>query len=201
MPPDAATVDGTTLTVTFDEALDPASVPPGDTVTVSYTVPTGGGLRWTDPAWGLMTEWTVRRLLAHQEGGFEEWGGGGSMRFDPGEPNRGLSLTVAPSRGVAASGMDRLWSGREEAVVHGGPASAAGRLEAELSYGLSEWRGRGILTPYAGLSQSGGDSRDWRMGIRWTLGPAFNLSLEGARRETAGPGTDHGLLLRTSMNW
>ena len=80
---DAATVDGTTLTVTFDKALDPASVPPGsaftvtvggtavalaspdpvavrgrtvtltlasavspgDTVTVSYTVPTGGGAR------------------------------------------------------------------------------------------------------------------------------------------------------------
>ena len=83
VPLDAATVDGTTLTVTFDEALDPASVPPGsaftvtvggtavalaspdpvavrgrtvtltlasavppgDTVTVSYTVPTGGGAR------------------------------------------------------------------------------------------------------------------------------------------------------------
>ena len=80
---DAATVDGTTLTMTFDEALDPASVPPGsaftvtvggtavalaspdpvavrgrtvtltlasavspgDTVTVSYTVPTGDGAR------------------------------------------------------------------------------------------------------------------------------------------------------------
>ena len=90
VPPDAATVDGTTLTVTFDEALDPASVPPGsaftvtvggtavalastdpvavrgrtvtltlaaavppgDTVTVSYTVPTGGGARPVQDAVG-----------------------------------------------------------------------------------------------------------------------------------------------------
>ena len=36
--PDAATVDGTTLTVTFDEALDPASVPPGS----AFTVTVGG---------------------------------------------------------------------------------------------------------------------------------------------------------------
>ena len=69
VPPAAATVDGTTLTVTFDEALDPASVPPGsaftvtvggtavalastDPVTVSYTVPTGGGARPVQDAVG-----------------------------------------------------------------------------------------------------------------------------------------------------
>ena len=46
--PDAATVDGTTLTVTFDEALDPASVPPGS----AFTVTVGGtavALASTDP--------------------------------------------------------------------------------------------------------------------------------------------------------
>ena len=48
VPPDAATVDGTTLTVTFDEALDPASVPPGS----AFTVTVGGtavALASTDP--------------------------------------------------------------------------------------------------------------------------------------------------------
>ena len=46
--PDAATVDGTTLTVTFDEALDPASVPPAS----AFTVTVGGtavALASTDP--------------------------------------------------------------------------------------------------------------------------------------------------------
>ena len=45
---DAVTVDGTTLTVTFDEALDPASVPPGS----AFTVTVGGtavALASTDP--------------------------------------------------------------------------------------------------------------------------------------------------------
>ena len=44
----------------------------------------GGGLRYADPALGLTVEATARALLAHEAGGYEEWGLSGSLQLDPG---------------------------------------------------------------------------------------------------------------------
>ena len=60
-----------------------------------------GRVSYALPAWGLTLSAGGEGLLVHEEEGFREWGAGGSLRFDPGAPGRGLALSVAPSWGVA----------------------------------------------------------------------------------------------------
>ena len=58
-----------------------------------------------------------------------------------------------------------------------------GRLDAEAGYGLGAFGGRGVMTPFAGLSLSDAGVRTWRSGVRWTLGPDLSFGVEGASRE------------------
>ena len=47
----------------------------------------------------------------------------------------------------------------------------------------------------------GGGARGYRMGARFRLGPAFELELEGERRESRTERTGHGVMLRGRMRW
>ena len=44
---------------------------------------------------GLTVEAAARSLLAHEDGGYEEWGLSGNLQLDPGRLGRGLSLRGA----------------------------------------------------------------------------------------------------------
>ena len=165
-------------------------------------VEVGGGLRYADPARGLTVEARARVLVAHEDGGYEEWGASGAVRLDPGASGRGLFLTLSPTYGAAASGVEGLWSRQDTAGLAAGDAFEAGRrLDAELGYGLGAFGGSGVATPYAGLGLSDG-GQTWRMGTRWTLGTDFELGVEGTRRRVAnGEAPEHGLMLRGSLRW
>ena len=108
------------------------------------------------------------------------------MRIDPGESGRGLSLTLAPTVGNAASGTGTLWSAADARGIAPGTEFEAGRrLDAELGYGLAGPFRLGTATPYAGLGLGDGGARTWRAGVRWQLAPEVSLDLEGTR---ASPG-------------
>ena len=162
----------------------------------------GGSLSYALPAWGLTLSATGQGLLLHQTEGFREWSAGGSLRFAPGTAGRGLTLRVAPSWGHATTtGGQDLWSLPDASglpAAHGS-ADAAGRLDAELGYGLDAPGGHGLLTPYAGLALDGGQ-RTWRLGARLELQPSFNLSLAGTRRESAAAAPEHTLTLRGTLH-
>ena len=76
------------------------------------------------------------------------------------------------------------------------------RLEAELGYGVGAPHGRGLVTPYAGLTLSGGAHRALRTGLRWNASPSATVSLE-ARREGQGVGEapTNALTLRAEARW
>ena len=122
-----------------------------------------GRVSYALPAWGLTLSAGGEGLLVHQEEGFREWGAGGSLRFDPGAPGRGLALQVEPSWGVAGSGAGRLWALPDAASLApaAAPPAPGARLAAELSYGLDAPGAAGALTPYAGvtLAADGGARR------------------------------------------
>ena len=167
-------------------------------------VEVGARLRYADPASGLTVEASARTLLAHEDGAYEEWGAGGSVRLDPGASGRGLSLSLAPAVGAASSGVERLWGLRDARALEpgGGAFEPERRLEAEVGYGLGALGGRGVQTPYAGLSLAGDGARALRLGWRLALGPDAALSLEGTRREAANDDApEHGLMLRASLRW
>ena len=80
---------------------------------------------------------------------------------------------------------------------------SGGRLAAELRYGLEAFGGVALLTPYGGFALAEGGSRSSRVGTRFRLGPSFDLSLEGSRRERARSGAtpEHGLMLSGAVRW
>ncbi len=179
----------------------------------------GAGVAFADRKHGLAFDARARALLAHEAGGFREWGASASLGWDP-RPHtaRGLSLTLTQSWGAPPSGgMDALLSRETLAglAANGdtGGFEASPRFQGEVGYGLPAFGGGFTGTPNLGfgLSES---ARDWRIG--WKLGPAdarpldFQLSLEATRREpandpgsgsAAGSGPEHGVMLRGSVRW
>ena len=166
----------------------------------------GGGLSYAYPAWGLRLAANGRLLLTHQDRDYEEWGAGGSLRLAPGAAGRGPSLSLDTSWGDASSSVEQLWSqgaGGATGVAAEAASAPAGRLAAELSYGLEVAGGGGVLTPYAGMALADGGACSYRLGGRITLGPSLSLSLEGDRREGAGHAAApvHGLTLSGTLRW
>ena len=161
----------------------------------------GGGLRYTDAARGLTVETRARTLLAHEDGGYEEWGLGGSLALDPGRLGRGLALRLDSGWGIAQSNAEALWQRRSTAGIAPQQGQAAqARLNAELGYGLDVPWTYAILTPYGGMEWAG-PRRALRLGWRFDLGQRLSLSFEGERMESGYERADHSLMLRTSLPW
>ncbi len=143
----------------------------------------GAGFRFENGARGLSAELTGRSLLAHEASELSEWGVGGSLRFEPGGADRGLSIGLRSTLGAASSGIIRLWE-QQNAAPAGYRATAPGSVtEAEVGYGFAVLGTRGSLTPYlgAGLSQRHGEA--YKAGARLRLGEFFVLDAEAARLE------------------
>ena len=150
---------------------------------------TGFGVAYSDPKLGLMVDATLNLLAAHQDSRYDEWGFSGSVRFDPGQAGRGLSLDVTPSFGAAAQGAGRLWAAQDMGGLTpygAAPFDMGGQLAAEVGYGTAGPWGRGAGRPYAGLTRSGAGHRAVRYGYRWEVGPRFNVGVEGARMGGVG---------------
>ena len=147
-------------------------------------------------------------MLAGQDD-YREWGLGGSLRLDPGAGGRGLSFSLEPSWGDTTSGVAHLWdrglAGRGAAADGDMAANdnfAQMRLDSELGYGFGALGGRGLLTPYGGVSRAGGGAQSYRIGGRFEIGPSLALGLEGARREPANDAAaEHSVLLRLNARW
>ena len=163
----------------------------------------GVRLAYRDESAGLALEGAVRGLLAHEDGGYEEWGASASAALQSGAHGRGLSLRLAPSFGAASSGVDRLWSASDtRAWVHDAPGGPSGRLEAEVGYGVRGLFGRGVLTPFAGLTVRDGAGRAWRAGGRWEATRRLRMSLEAQRGEHgAADESGNSVMLRGALRW
>ena len=191
------TAGGATLTPRFEAGVRRDG---GDTGS-GAGLEVGAGLRYARSA--VTVEGRVRALALHEASGYEEWGASGSVRVDPSASGRGLSLTLAPTWGNAASAVDRLWSLRDPGgLAANDDFEARAHLDAELGYGLRGPRGVGVATPWAGLGLAREGERAWRAGARWALAPRFTLGLEATRHEpsTNAP-PEHRLMLRGALRW
>ena len=162
----------------------------------------GGGLRYVDPVLGLTVEGRGRVLAAYGEA-YEEWGASGLIRVDPGIDGLGLSLSLAPSYGQTASGVQRLWN---QGLPRGAPQrpnatqAPTGRLAAEVGYGLAAFAGQGLVTPYSAVTLDG-DTQQYRVGSRLELGPGLRLSLEVTRQVTTAGQADQGIRLQADWRF
>ena len=161
----------------------------------------GAGMRYA--AEGIAIEGAVRKLVTHEDSGYEEWGASGSVRIDPGASGRGVSLTLAPAFGAASSETERLWSLGDARRLSGDTGVDTGsRLEAEVGYG---WRllstTHGMLTPYTGLSFSDSSTRAWRLGARLMMTRDVSFGLEGTHRERNDVASDQAVILHGRLRW
>ena len=161
----------------------------------------GAGVKFAGD--GFSIEGAVRALVAHEDAHYREWGASGAIRVDPGAAGRGLSLSIAPTWGNAASAAARLWSARDAGgLVRADDFEAKSRLEAELGYGVGAPHGPGLVTPYAGLTLSDGARRALRTGVRWNASQSATMSLEASREgQGSGEAPTNALTLRAQARW
>ena len=170
----------------------------------------GAGLSWSDPASGIAAEVRGRGLLTHADGDFRERGFAGSLAWDPTPSSaRGPTLRLSQTVGQASGGMDSLLSRPTMAGLaandDGGTLDRR-RLEARLGYGFPLLGDRLVGTPEIGLGLSD-TAREYSLGWRLALARshriAFDLALEGTRREAANDdrAPEHGLRLRGALRW
>ena len=160
----------------------------------------GAGLRYT--AGPLTVEGQVRSLVAHEDSDYEEWGMSGAIRITPSPSGRGLTLSIAPAWGQTGSAAERLWSAHDARALRADSEfEADSRIAIDAGYGLGLRHGRGVLTPYAGLTLGDAGNHTVRTGARWQLGPDAALSLEGSRQASdAGEGANQ-VRLRAALRF
>ena len=164
----------------------------------------GAGLALSDPARGVSGELRARGLLTHEADGMRERSVSGTLSFDPApETERGLSVSLTQTVGAQGEGgTDRLL---ERGTLAGlgaqdDGALAARRLDARIGYGLGVLDDRWTAVPELGLGLSDTDRElrlGWRLAERVAAGLAFELGLEGTRREwsDADVGAEHGIVI------
>ena len=151
----------------------------------------GGGLRYSNARVGLIAEGRGRFVLSARDG-YEEWGLGGMLMFDPAVRGQGLSIRVAPSWGDAASGVNQLWErGVSDAVRSHRPDGTA-NIDGEVAYGIVGLSG----TPYGGFHLGERGLRAFSSGMRYDLGAGLGLRLEATRRETTLRSPSHTVGIR-----
>ena len=130
----------------------------------------GGGLSYTNPALGMTVDAKARGLLAHEDTDYAQWGASASVRIEPDESGRGLSLTLAPSLGTDTGGAQRLWSGHDAHTLSPNRThDPQGAMQAALGYGIPVFGGPAITTPHVGWSRAG-DNETVHLGQRLKLG-------------------------------
>ncbi len=142
----------------------------------------GGGLRYTNSNLGLTAEGRGRFVISARDG-YEEWGVGGTLMFDPATRGEGLSIRVAPSYGDHLSGVNQLWERGVTGAVGGHALGIGPNVDGEVAYGIAGFHG----TPYSGFYLGQAGTRAFSSGVRYELGAGVGVRLEGTRRES-GPG-------------
>ena len=158
----------------------------------------GAGLSYV--AGPLTVEGQVRMLVAHQDRGYEEWGASGAIRITPSASGHGLTLTIAPEWGRTGSATEQLWSARDATALGTDRVfERDARLALDAGYGVGV--GRGVLTPYAGLTLGDAGNRTVRTGMRWQVAPDVVFGLEGTQRADSAGENDNEVRLRAALRF
>ncbi len=160
----------------------------------------GGGLSYAHETLGLEIEARGRFLLTHRES-LKEWGMSLAGTLDPGQARQGPWMTFAPGWGAEGSRVAQMWDSKGVFRAHGGadeaPEFSPDRLNLKVGWGLATYGGAGLLTPWAGLSMAGSETRDYTLGARMETGSRMSLSLENRRSKAAG----YEVMLYGRLDW
>ena len=162
----------------------------------------GGSLRYVNQNRGLTVSVTARRLMAHEDDDYREWGVGGIVEYDPGAKGRGLAVRMVSSWGTAPGGSNRLWSQSEPGFSRHGYGASEAPLSTEVDYQMRPFGGHLEMAPYFDMSLVGAGSHPQHYVLGWRLkfGPIIRLHLEIDLVDgTPDPLSQHGLFGPGSM--
>ena len=145
----------------------------------------GGGLSFADRSSGVSVDLRAHGLAAPDDGD-RKWGASGALRLAPDARGRGLSLSFLPWWADDADEAERPWPPGSASLL--APEDHDAGLEAEVGYGLDAFDGRGVLTPYMGVSEVG-RGREIHGGVRVSFA-AIQGAISGATEKTAASDPD-----------
>ena len=145
----------------------------------------GGGLSFADRSSGVSIDLRAHGLAARDDGD-RKWGASGALRLAPDARGRGLSLSFLPWWADYADEAERPWPPGSDSLLERENDDAG--LEAEVGYGLDAFDGRGVLTPYMGVSEAG-RGREVHAGVRLNFA-AIQGAISGATERTAASDPD-----------
>ena len=112
------------------------------------------------------------------------------------------ALSIAPTWGQTGSAAERLWSAHDASALGADSEfEADSRIAIDAGYGLGLRHGRGVLTPYAGLTLGDAGNRTVRTGTRWQFNPDTVVSVEATRQASDGSEPDNQVKLRAALRF
>ncbi len=176
----------------------------------------GAGLGYVHEGIGLSVDARGRALVAHQASSFREWGASVAVRLRPSGEAGGLSFTLEPSWGNAASGVATLWREGSAAGVPGVPLggspspaggvplasgrASASRLHMEVDYAIVLADG-GRVAPFGRWAVEGGSGRRLNVGVRLSVLEAATLDLFGEEVSGGAEPADRRLGLQGAVRF
>ena len=165
----------------------------------------GGGLHYAHRDNGLDVEVRGRRLLAHGESAFKDWGASVVLRLAPGD-RRGLGLELEPAWGQGARPQSARTLWRDEQAMSAGEGGSASlgtpdRTDLRLTYGLEH--PAGLLMPFGELALGAGTG-SLRLGARWARDDEASrhwLEIFGEHRGAPGAAPERRVGLQGNLSY
>ncbi len=157
----------------------------------------GSGIEWGPGSHGIRVSLKNRALLVRS--GVQEWGISGEVLLSP-RDGLGPSLRLKTSSGDAEERATTfLENDSETSFSESGNEGVS--FEAEAGWGMKAINGRGIMTPFAGVSLLERDENILRLGGRLDVDKTLDLQLEGQRESSSINGPEYGLLLEAKFSF
>ena len=161
-----------------------------------------GRVRHFNPILGLTASASLGGLVMHSDDDFHELGMSASLRWDPGRYGRGGAVSLQPAWGAPVSGSRLSRRSDLPALGEREPSDPRGRLDGEFSYGFDAFRGKGVHTPYLGVSLAEDAADTARVGWRVELDDKLNIGMEASRRFPRGRDPkDDRVTLQATLRW
>ncbi|MDE0662511.1 MAG: hypothetical protein OXH82_01080, partial [Candidatus Dadabacteria bacterium] len=160
----------------------------------------GSGIEWIPGPQGLRVSLKSRALLVPS--GVSQWGGvSGDINLSP-RDGLGPSLRLTTSSGDAEERATTFIENNYEVTSLSEDRDEGASFEAEAGWGMNAVSGRGVMTPFAGVSLFERDeSVLLRLGGRLDMGKDFALQLEGQRERNDVNGSEYELLLEAKFSF
>ena len=79
----------------------------------------GGSIAYDHKA-GIAITASARHLMTHTDAHYQEWGASATLRYDPGQSNKGINISLNPTFGNANSTTQQLWNATQASQLTSG---------------------------------------------------------------------------------